>query len=82
MMPLACQALAPGGGLAIVLPGIIPADLEKEGDGKRIACACGNIYVPGSRACHGVKLYKRWTGGLAKGVKVRLSDKSCGFCAV
>ncbi|KAI9000500.1 GroES-like protein [Trametes punicea] len=66
-MPLAYQALAPGGALVIVLPDVIPAELKKEGDGKRIAYVFGNVHTPENRAC-GVEMYKRLTGWLAKGI--------------
>ncbi|OSC97725.1 GroES-like protein [Trametes coccinea BRFM310] len=66
-MPLAYQALAPGGALAIVLPDVIPAELKKEGDNKRIAYVFGNVHAPENRAC-GVEMYKRLTEWLEKGV--------------
>ena len=66
-MPLAYQALAPGGGLVIVLADVIPAELKKEGDGKRIAYVFGNVHSPENRAC-GVEMYKRLTEWLEKGI--------------
>ncbi|KAI0324003.1 GroES-like protein [Cubamyces sp. BRFM 1775] len=66
-MPLAYQALAPGGGLVIVLSDVIPAELKKEGDGKRIAYVFGNVHSPENRAC-GIELYKRLTEWLEKGI--------------
>ncbi|KAI8972240.1 GroES-like protein [Trametes punicea] len=66
-MPLAYQALAPGGGLVIVQPDVIPAEVKKEGVRKRIAYVLGNVHVPENRAC-GVEMYKRLTGWLGKGI--------------
>ncbi|KAI0661825.1 GroES-like protein [Cubamyces menziesii] len=66
-MPLAYQALAPGGGLVIVLADVIPAELKKEGDEKRIAYVFGNVHSPENRAC-GVEMYKRLTEWLEKGI--------------
>lgn len=72
-MPLAYQALAPGGGLVIVLGDVIPATLKDEGDQKQIAYVFGNVHTPENRAC-GVELYKRLTEWLEKGIiKVRSS---------
>ncbi|CDO74506.1 hypothetical protein BN946_scf184979.g61 [Trametes cinnabarina] len=66
-MPLAYQALAPGGALAIVLPDVIPGDLKKKEDNKRIAYVFGNVHAPENRAC-GVEMYKRLTEWLEKGI--------------
>ncbi|EIW57190.1 GroES-like protein [Trametes versicolor FP-101664 SS1] len=66
-MPLAYQALAPGGGLVIVLGDVIPATLKDEGDQKQIAYVFGNVHTPENRAC-GVELYKRLTEWLEKGI--------------
>lgn len=80
-MPLAYQALAPGGGLVIVLGDVIPATLKDEGDQKQIAYVFGNVHTPENRAC-GVELYKRLTEWLEKGIiKVRSSLRRRVTCA-
>ncbi|KAI0371509.1 GroES-like protein [Pilatotrama ljubarskyi] len=66
-MPLAYRALAPRGALVITLPDVIPAELKKEGDGKRIAYVFGNVHSPENRGC-GVEMYKRLTEWLEKGI--------------
>lgn len=70
---LAYEALAPGGGLVLVLPEVIPAELKATGEkeGKRIAHVFGNVHDPRCRKA-GAQLYRRLTGWLAEGViKVR-----------
>ena len=68
---LAYQAAAPGGAIVLVLPEVIPADLKKDGDGKRVSGVFGNVHRPDNRAC-GEELYARLSEWLEKGIiKVR-----------
>ncbi|CDO74507.1 hypothetical protein BN946_scf184979.g62 [Trametes cinnabarina] len=66
-MALAYQALAPGGALGIVLPDVIPAELKKEGDNKRVSFVLGNVHRPENQEC-GKEMYKRLTEWLEKGI--------------
>ncbi|TBU25010.1 GroES-like protein [Dichomitus squalens] len=64
---LAYEALAPGGSLVIVLPELIPSELKKSSDGKKVANVFGNVQHPECRPC-GEELYKRLTVWLEKGI--------------
>lgn len=65
--PLAYEALADGGSLVIVLPDLVPAELKKAGDGKKIANVFGNVQHPECRPC-GEEMYKRLSEWLEKGI--------------
>lgn len=64
--PLAYDVLAPGGVLIIVLPDVIPAELKKEGDNKKIVLAMGNVHMPQNRKV-GADLYAHLTEWLQTG---------------
>ncbi|TFK82430.1 GroES-like protein [Polyporus arcularius HHB13444] len=64
---LAYQAVAPGGAVVLVLPEVIPAELKKEGDGKKVSGVFGNVHHPDNRKC-GEELYARLTEWLEKGI--------------
>ncbi|KAI0787324.1 GroES-like protein [Fomes fomentarius] len=66
---LGYEALAPGGGLVIVLPEVIPAELKATGEkeGKRVAHVFGSVHHPSCRKA-GEELYRRLTGWLAEGI--------------
>ncbi|KAI0749287.1 GroES-like protein [Daedaleopsis nitida] len=66
---LAYQALAPGGALLLVLPDEIPAELKKEGDGKKVVFLFGNPHPPENRQI-GVEMHSRLTEWLKDGVIV------------
>ncbi|KAI0656639.1 GroES-like protein [Cubamyces menziesii] len=63
---LAYEVLAPGGVLVIVLPDLIPAELKKEGDNKKIVQAMGNVHIPHNRHV-GAELYAHLTEWLQTG---------------
>ncbi len=61
----------------LVLPEVIPAELKKEGDGKKVSGVFGNVHHPDNRKC-GEELYARLTEWLEKGIiKVGLSILRC-----
>ncbi|KAI0635557.1 GroES-like protein [Trametes polyzona] len=64
---LAYKALPPGGSLVIVLPDTIPAEVKKEGDGKRIAFPRGVLRLPQNQAT-AIDIFKRLTQWLEQGV--------------
>ncbi|KAH9894848.1 GroES-like protein [Cubamyces lactineus] len=63
---LAYDVLAPGGALVLVLPGMLPASLRKEGDGKKVVEVAGNVHMPENRQV-GVELYAHLTEWLQAG---------------
>ena len=65
---LAYQAVAPGGGVVIVLPEVIPADSKQQGEsaGKKLVHVHGSVHPPDCRKA-GEELYKRLMGWLAEG---------------
>lgn len=76
---VAYQALAPSGALAVALPDAIPAEVKKEGDGKRVVYVVGNVHVPPNRAT-GAELFKRLTEWLETGaIKVRFLSWLCSY---
>ena len=67
--PVAYQALAPGGVLVLVLPDVIPPEIQDKADGKKVVNAFGNVQVPHNRKL-GVEMYNRLTEWLETGVLV------------
>ncbi|KAH9847266.1 GroES-like protein [Lenzites betulinus] len=68
VLRLARDALAPGGALAIIVPGPqrVPEDVANPGDGKRVGYVFGSARLPHTRET-GVMLFKQLSGWLAKG---------------
>ncbi|KAI0707058.1 GroES-like protein [Earliella scabrosa] len=64
---LAYQAVAPGGGVVIVLPEVIPADIKQQGEsaGKKLVHVHGSVHPPDCRKA-GEEMYQRLTGWLAQ----------------
>ncbi|KAM5539288.1 hypothetical protein V8D89_007161 [Ganoderma adspersum] len=79
--PLAYEALADGGSLVIVLPDLIPAELKKAGDGKKIAHVFGNVQHPECRPC-GEEMYKRLTEWLEKGIPNKVEVLPGGLAGI
>lgn len=76
VLRLARDALAPGGALAIIVPGPqrVPEDVANPGDGKRVGYVFGSARLPHTRET-GVMLFKQLSGWLAKGqMKVRVFE--------
>ncbi|KAI0749288.1 GroES-like protein [Daedaleopsis nitida] len=66
---LAYQAVAPGGALLIVLRDVIPAELKKEGDNKKIVHMFGMVHTPENRQVS-VEVFSRLTEWLRDGTIV------------
>ncbi|KAI0656640.1 GroES-like protein [Cubamyces menziesii] len=66
---LAYEVLAPGGNLVLVSPDVIPNELKKDGDGKKVVFVVGNVHLPENRQV-GVETYARLTEWLEKGALV------------
>ncbi|KAI0715786.1 GroES-like protein [Cerioporus squamosus] len=64
---LAYQAAAPGANVILLLPDVIPAEVKKPEDGKRVTGVAGNVHFPDTRAC-GEELFARLTEWLKKGI--------------
>lgn len=73
---LAYEALAPGGVLIVVLQDVIPAELKKDSNGKKIVNVAGNVHFSQNRQI-GIEVYKRLTGWLRDGVIV-VRTHACG----
>ncbi|KAI0326573.1 GroES-like protein [Cubamyces sp. BRFM 1775] len=66
---LAYEVLAPGGNLVLVSPDVIPKELKKEGDGKKVVFVVGNVHLPENWQVS-VEMWARLTEWLQKGILV------------
>ncbi|KAI0822577.1 GroES-like protein [Trametes gibbosa] len=64
---LAYNVLALGGALVVALPDVIPSELKKPGDRKRVGFVRGVVHLPQNNTT-GAELFKRVTGWLEQGL--------------